>query len=376
MDNMAYTWQEIEQDWLSDAALDISPDEAVTAFCCIESVFGRAWIEATRTRNGSVSQGAAPTLHIITLGLMLQALDGLPNKDGLLQRLRDNRQGAWAELCAIYLLRFENQDVLVEIEPEVVVGRRNRKPDFRTRLKEAEWAYVEVTQASRNSAAQKGILGSLNRLTGLVESCAGSYALEVFLKREPSAKEVDYIEEKIKENYRSPGPSEAELPSGLGTLYWNQYPPGAMILDDHGEPYTPRLSSAKAAGLIGGEHQGIADHRHIVVRWPFTDMRAEDMLNAEAKQLPTDAPGMVMIQTSGAVGAMKAWRGLMQRRFQPTIHTRVGAVCLFTSLVNSAESGAKWQPECKLILNPYARRPLPGWIVDQLEQFPSREIDI
>jgi hypothetical protein len=149
-----------------------------------------------------------------------------------------------------------------------------------------------------------------------------------------------------------------------------------MILDYHGEPYTPRLSLAKAAGLIGGGHQGIADHRHIVVRWPFTDMRAEDMLNAEAKQLPTDAPGMVMIQTSGAGGAMKAWRGLIHRRFQPTIHTRVSAVCLFTSSVNSAESGGKWQPECKLILNPYARRPLPGWIVDQLEQFPSREIDI
>ena len=373
---MTYTWQEIERDWLSGAALNIIPDEAVTAFNYLESIFGQAWIEATRTRNGSMSQGSSPTLHIITLGVMLQALDGIPDKDGLLQRLRDNRPGAWAELCAIYLLRVENQDLSVEIEPEVVVGRRNRKPDFRARLKENGWTYVEATQASRNSAAQKEILSSLNRLTGLVESCAGSYALEVFLKREPRAEEVDYIEEHIKDNYRSPGVSETELPSGLGTLYWNQHPPGAMILDDHGEPYTPRLSSGAAAGIIGGEHQGITDHRHIVVRWPFTDMRAEDMLAAEAKQLPTNAPGMVMIQTSGAVGAMKAWRALVQNRFQPTIHTRVSAVCLFTSSVNATESGEKWQPECKLVLNPYARHPLPGWIVDQLEQFPSREIDI
>jgi len=373
---MAYTWQEIEQDWLSGAVLDISPDEAVTAFNYLESIFGRAWMEARRIKNGSTSRGVAPTLHVITLGALLQALDGVPNKDGLLQRLRDNRSGAWAELCAIYLLRFDNQDVSVEGELEVVVGRRNRKPDFRARLKENEWAYVEVTQASRNSAAQKGILSSLNRLTGLVESCAGSYALEVFLRREPSAEEIDYIEEQIKDNFRSPGASEAELPSGLGTLYWNQYPPGAIILDDHGEPYTPRLSSGKTAGLIGGEHQGIADHRHIMVRWPYTDMRAEDMLDAEAKQLPTNVPGMVMIQTSGAVGAMKAWRGLIQKRFRPTMHTRVSAVCLFTSSIHATESGEKWQPECKLVLNPYARYPLPGWIVDQLEQFPSHEIDI
>src|SRR6266851_3506597 len=62
---MTYTWKDIEGDWLSGAVLDISPDEAVTAFNCLESIFGRAWIEAKRTRNGSMSRGAAPTLHVI-----------------------------------------------------------------------------------------------------------------------------------------------------------------------------------------------------------------------------------------------------------------------------------------------------------------------
>ena len=374
---MTYTWQEIEQHWLSGAVLDISPDEAVTAFNHLEATFGRAWVEKVRrTSSGSITQGAAPTLRVVTLGLMLQTLDGVSNKDGLLQRLRQNRPDAQAELRAIYLLRSDSQDVSVEIEPEVVVGRRNRVPDFRTRLTDSEWIYVEVTQASRNSAAQKGIAGNLDRLTSLAESCAGSYALEVFLKRMPSAEEVDYIEGQIKENYQSPGATEAELPSGLGTLYWNQYPPGAMILDDHGEAYTPRLSTGKAAGLIGGQHQGITDHRHVIVRWPFTDTRAEEMLTAEAKQLPTDAPGMVMIHDAGAVGAMKAWPGLIQKRFRPTMHTRVSAVCLFTSSVHATESGDKWAPECKLVLNPHARYPLPGWIAAQLERFPSHEIDI
>lgn len=89
-----------------------------------------------------------------------------------------------------------------------------------------------------------------------------------------------------------------ELPCGLGAFYWNQQPPGAVVLDDHGEPYRPGLGAAQVA-IIEGK-----PHRHIFVRWPFTDLRAEDMLADEAKQLSTDTPGVVMIQVSGAVGAI------------------------------------------------------------------------
>jgi hypothetical protein len=193
--------------------------------------------------------------------------------------------------------------------------------------------------------------------------------LEVFLKRDASDEELDYIEEKIKEQHEHAGQIEIELPSGLGTLYWNHHPPGTVVLDDHGETYTPRLGSTGAA-------MGDGYHRHILVRWPFTDMRAEAILTAEAKQLPTDAAGVVMIQTSGAVGAMNAWRTLIQRRLQPTMHTRVSAVCLFTSAIRASENGEVWRPECKIILNPHARFPLPSWIAQQLERFPSDATDM
>lgn len=212
--------------------------------------------------------------------------------------------------------------------------------------------YIEVTNPN-TSDAQTDVLNGLQRLTGLVEGCSGSFALEVFLKREPTAAELDLIAAEIEQKHQTAGQSTVELPSGLGTLYWNYQPPGAMILDNHGEPYSPRLSSAR---VFVGDSQ----HRHIVVRWPFTDVRAERFIRREATQLATDAPGLIMIFTSGSVGAIKAWRALIERRFQPNLNTRVSAVCLFSSGLRPTERGEDWQPECKIILNPHATHALPS----------------
>lgn len=366
---MAYTWQEIEQDWLGGGSgLAASHDEVLSAFNEVASRFGRDWVEATRTKNGIASRGMAPTLYIVSLGQLLRALDGVPNTARLLEKVRQGDADSRAELIAIYLIRAGNPDAVVEAEPEVQVGTRHRKPDFRTQMAGEPWTYVEVTNPN-TSDAQADVLSGLDRLTRLVERCSGSFALEVFLKREPTAAQLGLIAAEIEQGHQTAGQSTVELPAGLGTLYWNHQPPGGMVLDDHGQPYTPRLSSVRAA-------IGDGQHRHIAVRWPFTDTRAETFIRHEARQLPTDAPGLIMIFTSGTAGAMKAWRALAERRFQPSLNTRVSAVCLFSSGIRPTDRGEDWQPECKLILNPHAAHALPSWIVQQLQRFPSNEQDI
>jgi hypothetical protein len=372
---MSYTWQEIEQDWLGGGGgLAASPDEVLSAFNEVAGRFGREWVEATRTRNGVPSRGLAPTLYIVTMARLLRSLDGLPNTAGLLEKVSRGSSDARAELIAIDLIRTENPGVIVEVEPEVRVGGRDRKPDFRTQMAGEPWTYVEVTNPN-TSDPQEEVRRGLAQLTGLVRDCSGSFALEVFLKREPSAADLDLIADMIMQEHQTRAQSTVELPADLGTLYWNYQPPGAMVLDDHGEPYTPRLSSG-AVAFSTDQNGQIDQHRHIAVRWPFTDVRAETFIRHEARQLPTDAPGLIMIYTSGTVGAMKAWRALIERRLQPNLNRRVSAVCLFSSALQETEQGEGWKVECKLILNPHARIPLPQWIIEQLERFPSSEPDI
>ena len=283
----SYTCEEIQSDWLGGGGgLALSNQEIVAAFNRVEDQFGREWLETSRTHNGAITRGVHQTLQIASLGIMLQVLDQASDTGGLIARIRDRRDDAWAELCTAYLLSSDKPNVSIECEPEVVVGGHNRKCDLRIRLADDLWAYVEVTVASRNSAAQRAILRNLERLGGLVRECAGNYALEVYLKREPDEAELTLIEDQIRQNHLCGEQAEVELPSDLGTLYWNQQPPGVVILDNHGEPYRPGLAIASAA-IIDGEH------RHILVRWPYTDMRAEDMLTAEARQLPAEGPGLL-----------------------------------------------------------------------------------
>jgi hypothetical protein len=52
-------------------------------------------------------------------------------------------------------------------------------------------------------------------------------------------------------------------------------------------------------------------------------IRAKQFLESEAKQLPKDLPGLVMVQVSHAVGAFKTWGPILRRRLQPNLHTRV-----------------------------------------------------
>jgi hypothetical protein len=363
-----YNWHEIERDWLLGGKLALANDQVLHAFNLVEAQFGRGWIEATRVHGGTITRGTSPTLYVVMLGQLLESLGSAPNAGHLLDKVRDGLPDARAELVAIHLVRAGVPDLELEIEPAVIVGSRNRKPDFRVRKAGQDWTYAEVTQANI-SRAQADVRGSMEWIAGLVDTLTGTFAVEVFLKREPTPDEVDLISAQIKDRHGEARTEQTDLEGGLGTLYWNAEAPGTLTLNDHGEGYAPRLGLSRVAA-VG------ADKRQIAVRWPFTDARAQAFLDSETKQLPKDAPGLIMIQTAGAVGAMKAWRALIERRFQPTIYTRVSAVCLFSSGQWLTQDGEEWRPQTKLIPNPHARFALPAWLSEQLRRFQSDEPDL
>jgi hypothetical protein len=369
MSSNDFTWNEIKENWLADSKLALPDDEAVTAFNKVSEFFGREWVESSRVKDGFTVQGTQPTLEIVTLGQFLAVLGDAPNAEHVLAKIRNREPDAWAELAAIYLLRSGQSEVELAIEPSVTVGMRNRKPDCAVRrLDSDDWTYVEVTQPNASNAHTE-VTAGLQRLASLVTRCSRSFALEVFFKREPSNDEIDAVAARILSQHSQVDTEAVELEADLGTLYWTMGRPDALVLDTHGQPYTPRLSMAMA-------HSDGNESRCIAVRWPFTDARARGFLDTEAKQLPTDAPGLIMIQTSGAIGAMKAWRSLIENSFQPTIRTRVSAVCLFSAAQRSTPEGAIWQPLTKLVINPHGRHALPTWISEQLQHFPSDEVDL
>jgi hypothetical protein len=352
---MAWTLADIERDWVGGevAALAASADSVVAAFDRTERALGREWIEKSRISLGNVVRGVVPTLRIVCMGQKLAVLENVIDPARLLERIRNGDSSAEGELTAIYLLRSRNPDVAVELYPKV----GEREADFRVRAPDEQlWTYVEVTQLSESEAHDR-TREIMQRIATVIKSIPLTFALEMFLRRMPTEPEIGEILAKVPELCSRSGKQHEELSNSLGFLFLNHSEPGEVVTHAHaGEENVSRLGMAN---VITGPGE---PRRHISVRMAFSDDRAKSMLDAEAPQLAKDAPGLIMAGVRRATGAMNTWEPLLQRRFQPAMHTRVSGVCLWAGGLYTTSKGQDEFLEPKLIVNPHARFPLPGWI--------------
>lgn len=130
----------------------------------------------------------------------------------------------------------------------------------------------------------------------------------------------------------------------------------SLIPDDN----QPRMAIARA--IVGPG----TPNRQLIARVPFADQRAEDILRHEARQLPEKKCGLVMVNVNLQPTAFESWSERIPQRFTPGQHTRVAAVILFMHATSSSEHGLIWVPHVKLIPNPYAAVPMPGWIQERV----------
>jgi len=366
---MAWTWKQIEQDWLAGGRVATEPSAVIEAFERVEAVFGRDWIEQSRVHplvvpKGSspqttVVRGSDPVLTVVQMGGLLGSLEGIPDVDTLMKKLRRGERAAMAEATAIHLLRQHPSDSVVELEPTVpVAGRSDRKGDFRVRRNGEPWTYVEVSATDRN-ATERDVLRILERLGEPVHSMSGSFALELFFRSLPGEDEVEAILGRVRDlDGRADSLSE-ELPEGLGTLVYD--PTGdptdvsPRVLN---EPYRPGLGRAAVVHREG-------EVRSISVRLPYADNRGRKKLGKESLQLPRNDPGLVMIDTAGAPGSRQSWEPAIRGDLHN--HTRVSAVCLFRWASMPQNNLAEVVSVTgRLIVNPSARRTLPSWITERL----------
>jgi len=354
---LTLTIDQIRDEWLGGARIAASEDELVGAFNRCNAMLGREWLEACR---GQFGQGALSTWMIGSMGQSLSSLDGMVGAEQLVDRIRSGDVSAVAELAAVHLLR-SSELVEVELQPAVKVGEGQRVPDFRIRNgKDGPWIYVEVTQPD-TSQAQERVSAILNQFMALIVPVRKSFAMEVYFRREPSADEVASASACVAEVVASDRNQTLQMPDDLGLVIRDQSVPGQVVLKDHDpEDRLPRLGASMA--VMGQDEPP----RHISVRMPFSDDRAMEFLASESKQLSKEFPGLIMVQVSRAPGSFVSWEPLIKRRFQPTIHTRVGGVALFAPRQILTGDGMSGVVQTKLLLNPNAALPLPAWIGDTI----------
>jgi hypothetical protein len=359
-----WTWEEIESDWLEGAVVADSDATVVAAFNRVMAAYGRDWIQESRIdERGMECRGSSPTLRVVTLGKALAVIQELPGSEGLVVKLQKRLPEAGAEAWALMLLLDAQVGVEAEVEPTVAVGARQRMPDFRVHREGDPWTYTEVSRPEK-TAAYVRVAEKADALTQrAIEPTLLPYTIEVVLWREPSDREMAELQTYITAASRQSSRSEIPLPDELGTIFVNDSVPGRGVVRDREDQPRPRIGSMTG---VGGEG---AIPRHVIARIPFSDERAEQLLRNEARQLPKEAPGLLMLDTGNAVGALKGWEPVLRGRLHPGQHTRVSGICLFQTTQESTAIGEAVVARTRLIGNPHARLALPGSIAASLERY-------
>jgi hypothetical protein len=266
-----------------------------------------------------------------------------------------------AELTAIYLVRSRQLHSELEIGPAIVVGDRNRQPDFRIRCAEDAWTYVEVTQL-HDSRASERVLRLLDSVSASVVSIPRAFILEIAFIREPTEDECGLLVQEARGACDAAAGERRDV-ADVAVLLVKEGNANAVVPSILADDPRPRMAISRS--VVGPDDV----NRQIVVRIPFADERAEDILAVEARQLPKHESGVVMVDATRQRTAFSSWPARIPERFTPKQHTRVAGVILFAFATTATSEGLAWLPSVALMSNPYAEKPLTGWIVESIEGF-------
>ncbi len=75
-----------------------------------------------------------------------------------------------------------------------------------------------------------------------------------------------------------------------------------------------------------------------------------------------------MVDVTGERSAFGSWGPILSHRFQPNIHTRVGALCLYATSLLPIGAGLVWVPQVRVYPNPHAKLPMLNWIEEVLAE--------
>ena len=362
---MAWTRHEISVQWFGDQVRGL-PDDAPEAFDVAERIRGLTWVLGREFEFGGmklpgvgVRGGYNEFLRVYWFGKRMQSVTAAAGTNSLVNRLLAGDAAADAELTAIYLLRSHQLDSELEIGPTIVVGDRSRQPDFRIRCGEDAWTYVEVTQL-QDSRASERVLRLLDSVSARVISIPRPFILEIVFIREPTEGECGLL---VQEAHRAcdAAAGERREVSDVAVLFVKEGNANAVVPSILPDDARPRMAISRS--VVGPDEM----NRQIVVRVPYADERAEDILSIEARQLPKHESGVVMVDATRQRTAFSSWSARIPQRFTPLQHTRVAGVILSAFATIPTSEGLAWLPSVALLSNPHAEKPLAGWLVESIE---------
>jgi len=361
-----WIYEEVEQEWFGGLHLHWDGNDVEQAFNLATRIRGLEWVLGKQRDTSAFPQlpgigrrgGFSEFLRVYWFGSRAASIVGATGAEKLMDRLITNDSDASEEATAIHLLRAGHPEIELDVEPSVEVGTRARNPDFRIRMAQEPWVYVEVTKLHKSNASTR-VQELLARIADRMMAVEHPFVLEIILNREPTVEEEETIVNEAVGACETSDGRRATVAEVASILIKSGDPSvvvPSLISDDN----RPRMAISKA--IVGPGRP----NRQLIARVPFVDERAEDILHHEARQLPRNECGLVMVNVNLQPSAFESWSERIPERFTPVQHTRVAAVILFMHATSPSEHGLIWVPYVKLIPNPYAAVPIPSWIKERV----------
>ena len=356
--------EEIEQEWFAGSRLHWDAKDVELAFNVATRIRGLGWVLGQQIdttlfpsfagigRRGGYSE----FLRVYWFGIRMASILGAKGADALISRVIANDPDASEEATAIYLLRSWEPEADLEIEPDVKVGQKDKKPDFRIQKDRGPWVYVEVTKLHSSNASIR-VQELLARIAEHMMAVERPFLLEIILNREPTSEEEEAIlNDAIKACDASDG-HEVRV-TDIASILVKSGDPRVVVPSLTPDDNRPRMAISNA--IVGPDRP----NRQLLARVPFADERAEDILRREARQLPPKECGLLMVNVNSQPTAFESWSQRVPERLTPGQHTRVAGVILFMHATSPAQQGLVWVPYLRLIPNANAAVPVPSWITE------------
>lgn len=341
---MPYQWNDILQDWLLNQNLDYDPEEIVDAFNQVEKTMGSDWIGLTF----GTFRGVWAAIPIIELGKMLREVEKIPDGSKLIKKIKDNYpnnilQGtagrkispsqfkasdslhelAHSLQVARLVAHYRRHSYIVEIEPELIVNGRRRFPDLRVKS-DSKWVYVVVCPSFSKETQE--IFGTLNRISNLDDEIRMDRVIEVYLYKDPSELEIRQIIDTCKLlAQRDLQPQESNI-DGTAQIFTNPW--NAERLPNFAPAIIEKRPILVFVNLKTKKEEGMVHGKRCIVKMPFTDERAQRILDEKSGQLSRTDPGLIVMDVSGIPGGFKRWPELVRRRLQPNLNRRISGVLI------------------------------------------------
>lgn len=372
---MPWTISEIEEQWFGGAHLNWPTADVELAFEVATHLRGQDWVLGAEV-DQSLMQfpgigrrgGYSEFLRVYWFGIRMASILGAKGADELIRRVIADDPDASEEATAIHLLRSWASPTELEIEPDVKVGERDKRPDFRIRNDQGAWIYAEVTKLHRSNASTR-VQKLLGRLSNRMMEVEKPFVLELILNREPAEDEEEAIINAAIGACDAREGQEVAV-NDVASILVKVGDPSVVIPSLTPKDNQPRM--ALSSSVVGPG----SPNRQLLARVPFADERAEEIIKREARQLPKDECGLVMVNVNSQPTAFESWAQRVPERFTATQHTRVAGVILFMHSTSPTEQGLAWLPYLKLIENPNAATRLPAWVPEGVERTRAKAKEI